>query len=51
MLFRSRELRDAMSQVEDVASTRVGRTVAVQHADDLFTHLFVENPADSPVQG
>ena len=35
-----RELRDAMSQVEDVAPTRVGRTVAVQRADDLFTHLF-----------
>ena len=29
-----------MSQVEDVAPTRVGRTVAVQRADDLFTHLF-----------
>ena len=29
-----------MSQVEDVAPTRVGRTVAVQRADNLFTHLF-----------
>ena len=34
-----RELRNAVSQVEHVAATRVGRTIAVQRTHDLLAYL------------